>query len=178
MNHSCHHIGNSMEAFNYLLPLAFISAAMLASAAWVLLRSQVSNLWKFICVVMAFALAVAIPLSVSHMFGKAFPVKQLPERAMLVAHRTIIEQGKKVRIEVWIVEKKSGTRLVSVPYAKQLEEQLKEAEKARQQGIQTELFRKEKKGNADADHRDGTGHPEYGLDFKRPEDVMPGKTEP
>lgn len=159
-------------AFSTLLPFILLSAVLLAVSAWVLMKAKISWIWKLFAVALAFVVSVIIPVVASSNLGVAFPVQALPERTVVLAHKTIVSAGKKIKIEVWVSQKPASTRLLSVPYSKQLEEILKEAEKARAQGIQTEVFRT-KKGDQQADK--SFGQPEFGLDFKRPEDLMPKK---
>lgn len=161
------------EIINYLLPVLIMSAGLLSTSVWILLKSGMATGWKLLMVPAALSIAVAMPLSISHLFGRALPTASPPERVLVLAHRTIITDGKKTRIEIWTAEPKKPTRLLSIPYSQPLEKQLEEAAAARQLGFQTELRRKR-----DGAPRTGQQTEEFTLDFKRPEDMMEPKDTP
>ncbi len=160
------------ELLSLLLPVLLVAVGTFAVSAFVLLRSNISAGWKALAIPAAFVGAVIIPLIIAGAVGRSLPAAQLPDRIMVLAHKTIIQDGKKKRIEVWGVQPKDATRLYSVPYNKSLEKQLEKAAGGRARGLQSELHRKhERKMPKPGEEDEG----DFGLDFKRPEDMMQPK---
>jgi hypothetical protein len=157
-----------------LLPTLLIAAGTFATCSFVLLRAPISAGWKALAIPASFVSAVAVPLIISGALGRALPAAALPDRSRVLGHQTVIKDGKKQKLEVWVAEPRSPTVLYSVPYSKQLEKLLESAAKGRQQGLQAELLRRQPGSGSEGDKGDG----EFGLDFKRPEDLMEPKEGP
>lgn len=159
------------ELFAYLLPTALIAAGVFATTAFVFIRSNISPGWKALAIPSAFIASAVVPFLVALQLGYSLPTGTLPEKARILQHQTVVEKGKKKRIEVWLAEPKSPTRLISVPYSKELEKLLQLAEKARQQGLVSELRR----GKQEGEVREGFDSNDLHLDLQRPQDLLPRK---
>lgn len=160
------------ELLQLLLPILLIAAGTFATSAFVFMKAKVSVGWKALAIPAAFVGAVVVPLTIADSIGRALPASQLPDHVRVFAHQTIIQDGKKKRIEIWTAEPRQPTRLYSVPYNKQLEKQLEKAAQGRAQGLQSEL-RRRKPG--DKQQKPGQDEGDFGLDFKRPQDIMQPK---
>ena len=128
------------EILILLSPIIAASLVIFAIALFVFLKSNTSVLVKFMLVPIALSISVFMPIMLATFLGKAMPVLEIPEKATVLAHKTIILDGKKTKIEIWITESAS-TRLLVIPFSKNLEKALKEAQKGREAGNITELQR-------------------------------------
>lgn len=129
------------EVLILLLPIIVASLIIFAISLFVFLKSNTSVLVKFMLVPIALSISVFMPMMLTTFLGKAIPVLEMPEKAAVLAHKTIILDGKKTKIEIWIAES-SSTRLLVIPFSKNLEKALKEAQKSREAGNTTELQRR------------------------------------
>lgn len=162
------------DILNFLLPILAVATGMFATVAWVIFKSSISASWKAGIVPLALAGAVAVPLSVGDMFGRALPTSKLPDRLVVYAHKTIIKNSKKDRIELYAAEPRQATRLFSIPYTKEMEKMLRQAQQGREQGMQSELSRRQR-GERRPGESDSDSNSEWRLDLKKPEDLMPRK---
>jgi hypothetical protein len=109
--------------------------------AFAVLRTNISTMWKMLAVPAALFGALLIPLFVVTEMGKAVPVLRLPDRFNLIAHKVIIDEGKKKHIEIWGYQTGKRTRAYIVPYSKGMEELLKKAQQGSHQGFVPQLRR-------------------------------------
>jgi hypothetical protein len=158
-----------------IIPGAVI-VCLLALSAWLTLRAPISGWWKAAIIPTAFAGSFLVLWLLTFQLGVPIEVPMVPERSQLFAHRVMIEQGKKKRIEVWLAEPDAASRLYSVPYTKPLEKALEAARKAREGGQESWLERRKKGGGQEPrGEKDIPDDGEYHLDLKRPEDRMTPK---
>jgi hypothetical protein len=129
------------EILILLLPVIIASLVIFAISLFIFLKSNTSVLVKFMLVPIALSISVFMPMTLTTFLGKAMPVSEMPEKAAVLSHKTVILDGKKTKIEIWIAESTS-TRLLVIPFSKNLEKALKEAQRGREAGNITELQRR------------------------------------
>jgi len=150
-----------------VLPAIAVSITVGAAAVFILLRSQLTNLWKTLLVPLGLLGSALLPVIFIYLIGTPLPALRLPDNSIYLSYQLVYKQGEKKKIQVWLVEK-SDTRLYSVPYNKQLEKALKEAEAARRGGAQARL-RHGKPRHNDSDES------EYSIELDLPHDLLPPK---
>lgn len=153
------------DLLNTLLPVLLLMAGTFATVAFVFIRSNARVVAKFLLVPAAFAAAAAVPVFLIGLLGHSVPLP-LPDKVVVLAHRTIIKDNKKDKIEIWIAEK-DGTRLHITPWSKPLEKQLEEIANGRERGLRGQLSRVPKGNPNDSDESD------FALELLTPEQQNP-----
>ncbi len=126
----------TQDLFTLLIPLLIFSLSI-SSWALFLLTKHDRTYAKLTLIPASLILAVAVPFFFTNLIGRAVPLP-LPEKFNYIAHKTIITENKKTKIEVWTATQ-NGTRLHVIPYNKQTEEKLQMAERAKQGGSEVEV---------------------------------------
>lgn len=122
---------------------------------------------KWLLLPLALFGALFIPSEFNGLIGYPYP-KDLPNSFKYLSYRTVIEHGKKQALEVWLIEG-NKTRLYKVPYVKQLEKQLQEADEMAQKGG-LPSFNRQFRGSSRSD-----GKNEFEIKESTPQDLLPPK---
>lgn len=139
-------------------PVLVIAVLMMGATSFVLLRSNISTMWKVLSVPVALFGAILIPLFVATQMGKAVPTLQLPDRFNLISHKVIMEEGKKKHIEIWGYQAGERTRAYVMPYSKGLDQLLKKAQEGARRGLVPQLRRKGDGRESQMEHDDTELH--------------------
>jgi hypothetical protein len=164
------------QLLELLIPVIIILLSLAAWSLFFFIRSPARPTTKAAAIPIVIAGVFVIAMMMTLWLGKSVPLP-LPEEMNVLAHHTIVKNGKKSDIEIWTKEG-SGTRLYTTPYFKPLEDALKEAEKGREQGLQSKLKRRGK-GKGDGKGNQGTNKPQtgplspYEVELLAPNDINP-----
>ena len=142
-------------------------AGTFATVAFVFIRSNARAVAKFLLVPASFVAAAAVPALLVALLGHSVPLP-LPDKTTVLAHRTIVKDNKKDKIEIWIAEKDS-TRLHVIPWTKPMEKMLEEAAKGRANGLRSLLNRKHGR-QLNPNNADET---DFALELLTPEQINP-----
>lgn len=125
------------ETLLVVLPIIVFLVCLVSISLWVILKSETLTALKVLLVPAVISLAIFAGVSVISLLGHAVPERP-SERVAVLAHRAVVENGVKKKLELWVIS--NGTsRLHVLPYTKKLEEALEKGQQARRQGYQSEL---------------------------------------
>lgn len=161
-----------MYATDYVLqiitPIFFgLCFCILTVAAFI--HSKAPAIVRGVAVPLALVLTICSTMAFISILGYSV-IAELPAKFTVLGHRTLIVNGKKRDIEIWVrVDKNS--RLYKIPFSKDMEKALEKAAEGRKRGLETEMKRKNDQdtGGAETD-ADTSG---FTSDMKEPQHVTP-----
>jgi hypothetical protein len=121
----------------FLVPVIVILLSLAVWSLWVFIKSPARPTVKAISIPATIAGVFVIVALMTTWLGRSVPLP-LPDEVIVLAHHTVIKNGKKTNIEIWVKEP-TATRLYIVLWSKELEQMLGAAESAREQGMQSKL---------------------------------------
>lgn len=157
------------EILSQLAPVIMIVLAIVVAALWAIIKSPTRPLIKALAIPATLVATIVVCTLFAGWLGRSVPLP-LPDPANVLAHRIIVQDHKKTKIEIWV--KQNPTRLYVVPWTKQLEDALGGAADARDQGFETILRLKKKQGAPGGQQRP-QGADEYETEKAMPQELMP-----
>lgn len=159
------------ELIHSLTPIILIILTVVGMTLFVLIRSNLKNIVKLLLIPVTIIAVGVVPVMFVQLMGYAVSL-ELPEKALIIAHKTVIIQTKKTFIDIWM-QTKAEARLYRAPYSKQLEELLESAEDARKQGMIPRLKREGQSRNK-GENTDGDDYTlPFSIELLKPEDIAP-----
>lgn len=159
------------ELIHSLTPIILIILAVIGTMLFVLIKSNLKAIAMMLIIPVAITAVGAVPVVFVQLMGYAVSL-DLPEKGLVIAHKTVIIQTKKTFIDIWM-QTKAEARLYRAPYSKELEELLESAEDARKQGMIPRLKREGQSRNK-GENTDGDDYTlPFSIELLKPEDIAP-----
>lgn len=130
------------DVLQLLVPVIVILLSLAVWSLWVFIKSPARPTVKALSIPLTIAGVFVVVALMTTWLGRSVPLP-LPEEVIVLAHNTVVKNGKKTNIEIWVKEK-TATRLYIVLWSKELEQALGAAHDAREQGMQTRLKKNKK----------------------------------
>lgn len=163
-------MNNLLKIYLEVWPLSVMFLIWCSAMAYIMLQTKTNYYLKFILIPIMFIAGWITPTSVIPILGYAVP-KELPKRFEYLGHNVIIENNKKKEIEVWLGGEK--TRLIVIPYTKDMEKKMQEgAEKKQQKGARVTMERKDAKETG-KQKSEGVSESEFSIQQELPGDIEP-----
>jgi hypothetical protein len=162
----------SETALNTMFPVFIVMVSIFGLCAFTFLKTDTSKFLRFFLVPLYFSASIFIPVTFYGLLGYSLP-SALPSSFDYLHHKTLVKNGKKESIELWIVEHPNKrTRLYLIPYDKKIQNQLDSAKQEAEKGNTVKFGVKKKRSTASND----TDEYPYSVEIKTPVDLLPKKS--
>jgi hypothetical protein len=120
-------------ALQQLFPVFTVVLGLVAVCIFMFINQPGLGIIKFVLIPSALSLALVVPMTFYGQLGRPVTAA-LPENFEFIGFKPVLADGKKTHLEVWVRDGSAGSRLYSIPWSHQLEEQLSSAREGQRRG--------------------------------------------
>lgn len=120
-------------AFQQLFPVFAVVLGLVAISIFMFINQPGLGIIKFILIPSALSLTLVVPTAFYSQLGRPVTAS-LPENFEFIGFKPVLADGKKTHLEVWVRDGSAASRLYSIPWSHQLEDQLSSAREGQRRG--------------------------------------------